>query len=1047
MIRQRSQQGVSIPAVLSILAIITILALTFLGLVRFQTQRTGFEQATITAGYVAEIGFQQIRAQLAATNGEWSALPNIENNCLPANPNNARCQRMPKNAGFSNFIKVHENPLDTSSRVIGIYEAAIETGEKRAIFGNKTITGSTQGFVPGSSLPAEQIGYDVGGHRLCNQAADDDECPGGFLGIKVTGWLTDASGKVLPKGRSQSVYGVLQMSSLDADDEGPSGYMLESNASIQVTASSKWDPMSWKLLPKGSFYGPMHTNERYEFEWSSFDTEEVEKGSVANTADKLSRERPYWGILMDDIGVQGGTTPRLFQPGTDPVASDVTYMPFGKVWEINWSAAGAEPAVGSTYEVFFTGSPSVNPYDVCYILGVSPCEPENYLLDSTLVVHAAANGKDYAVNPLFQPYINGPITAIKQGATTYQPGTDVTATSPGLMDWRLFDKDFNYIGPGEAELPSGSEYNVRYIAHSPITVFEKMTYSNGQPIYRYWHEHLMTSTWPYWQVGHGHGNVAGADLSVNSTAVGVDPGYDTTTLKHSHYITNDISHGRICPSPYTPSNCAADPSLLLPNTFLSFNDPSFAPSVEDRHEMPLLRPEAGATNYSNQLEQLNKYLELTLGVTLPRSGSGTLDDSFLAAAPYNATDYTHGYIVGKFPASFPNTTPPTVDFRAVYFGNNLKYTAGGSAGTDVLPSGSAIDQTAWIWVNDNSTSASYMKIAASRLDANYRRYLYRQIPPSKLILVRDAVILIGNLKPQGNPLPSGPGQTCQELGAHCLDFHTGFVSDPPGQATIVDGQLSIVSFTTTPPTPGQDFYYTKGDIVVVGNVLYHNDFFALPADKTQMRQLEPQPGAGYSRSNTVNGPITGIADSAVMWVTNDDGTRARDSSGVPVGTLSGLGLFATHDIKISVTPLGNGYDADSSPFCNGTGTLDNFVDSVTIHGQLVAGNRVRVNAFLSGVPQQNLQEIDLAAFPCGDEPPFESSKDKLNIYGTVYSRESPDFASYFRVEREYFFDRSLEKNPLTGAPYYPKTAGDYRNQTLYSEFPKLVQGTWAQTSQ
>src|SRR5690606_15866302 len=148
--------------------------------------------------------------------------------------------------------------------------------------------------------------------------------------------------------------------------------------------------------------------------------------------------------------------------------------------------------------------------------------------------------------------------------------------------------------------------------------------------------------------------------------------------------------------PGVPADCASDPSLFVPNTFLEFKDSDFKPEAKDRHEVPLLRPESGTSNYTNQLEQLNKYLQLTLGTGMPRNSSDLLDDSVLNSAPFNTSNYTQGYLVGKFPTSFPDTTPPTVDFRAVYFGQDLRYSAGANSGSLVLASGSPVDQTAWI---------------------------------------------------------------------------------------------------------------------------------------------------------------------------------------------------------------------------------------------------------------------------------------------------------------------------------------------------------------
>lgn len=1002
---KRHQQGLTIPTVLGIMAVLTILAIAFLGMVRFQIQRTGFEQSTITAAYVAEMGFQQVRAELASVGGDWTKLgnstftgqggTNIVSDCATSNPKYPRCQRIPDTSSFADYRIVHENPLDNTSRIIGIYEVAIETGQKRAIFNNKTLTGSAKGFVPGSANANEQIGYDVYGNELCDQTSADQTCPGGFLGVKIKGWLTDPKGNIMPKSRAQTVYGVLQLDSRSLNDEGPSGYMLESDANILVESATDWDSTANDYVTLGGFYGPMHTNEQYEFQWESLATDTVNKGTHDGT-DFLPTHRPFWGLLMTDIGVQWNlAAPRLYTSGTD-----LTFTPFGKFWAIDWSPpAGNEPSPGTNYTVTFQKSDGTT--------------------QSVSMTKGAANTKDFAPNPFNVPFEFSLVSQVRQGATIYTYSNDFNLSSDHVITWQVFDPNTgNWISNGAGEPVQNADYRARYISHSPIRVYDNMTYSGSAPLYRYWHTHAMDSNWPYYQAAHGHTDVVGADFSVNS--VSGDPGYDGTTWRHSHYITTDLSSATIGG---------------YPNTYLQYNSPSFIPSSTGRHEPPLLMPNSDINNYKNQMEQLNHYLELTLGVVLPRDVSGTLDASQLANAPFNASDYAKGYLVGKFPSNVASYSasvvpklpaslqgdPPLVDFRAVYFGNDLKYSAGGSAGSEVIASGSPFSDTAWIWVNDNEASSGYMKVASSRLDGNYRRYLYRQIPPSKVLLVRDAVVLIGNFDPQS-------GNCASTYHASCLDYHNGYPADLPGKATIVDGQLTILSFTTAPIPANQEHKYNKGDIVIVGNVIYHNDFFPLPSDKTQMRQLASQPESPtYTRSNQVNGPISNINDGAVEWVTDTTGFRHRDGNGNPVGSLDGLGLFATNDIKLSITP-----------YFSPSGGADYYADKMRIDGELIAGRQVWVHGDdqSTGIPYSGPEYL-----PDGS---YFSDIDRLEVFGTIYSRETPNFSEYFRVRREYFFDRSLQKNPLVGAPYYPQTAGDYRNQAIFSVFPTLVQGTWTQ---
>ncbi len=1024
---RQGQRGVSIPMVLSLIAVMMILALTFMGVTRFQTQRTGFEQATITSAYVAEIGFQQVRAKLSAVGGDWTQLPatEIEQDCTLGNANRLRCQKSPVDDDFEDLHAVYENPLDTSSRIIGRYEYTIETGQKRDIFGNKTVLGSDVGFIPGDLV--EQVGYDVYGNKLCDASVPGGSCPGNFVGVKVKAWLTDAQGNEIPNARPQTVYGVLSMDSRDPDDQGPSGYMLESDETMQISANTAYEPDS----PQGmlgqmtsyGFYGPVHTNQSFRFVWESMDDTysgayKVTK-SGSNMMDELYADpgnakeialwrRPFWGILMADLGAQWATAPRV-RPEVEPPPSNAgnyAFIPYGRYYRIEW--LGARPADGATYSVHF-----MSPEGEKIVNVTKPSGAVDKGIPSPLVLDTAYQGMRYRGQAW-------PITKITVGATTYSVDTHFKFSSPNILAWNAYPDTSREFGAGEV-------YRARLISHSPISIQEKMTYSGGTPQYVYQHTHPSTTNYPFYQTSHGHTNVAGADLGANSVS-----DYDADTWTHTHPITNNVSEDPVI---------SVQPATV-DNTFLKFASNAYKPTSAASHVVPLLKATSDIGNYKNQLEQLNKYLELTLGVTLPRNGDGSINASGLGSAPFNTSDYSKGYIVGKFPSTHPNTSPPQVDFRAVYFGKREQtYNAGSAAGQRIIATTDDYNKTEPIWVNDKATSIDYMKVANTQLNSDYHRYLFRQIPPEKVILVRDATVLIGNMKPQGN--------TCVGYQAHCLDFLPGYASDAVGEATIVNGQLSILSFTTTPTpdTPENEAQYNYGDIVIVGNVLYHNDFYATPSQKSEMRQLSAQPTTPYTRSNTRGGGISTITDSGVEWVTNTDGTRYRNTSGQLVGSLDGLGLFATQDVKISVTPMGNGYTKQSFLGCSSGGTADTYEDNLTIHGQLVAGNRVRVQAHLYSTPIPNLQRINLVTNACSIEPPYESYKDKLTFYGTIYSRESVNFSEYFKIKREYYFDRSLQKNPLVGAPYYPKTPGDYKNQTVFNNFPSLVPGTWVQGAQ
>lgn len=1079
----RQQRGITIAAVLAIAAVVTILGFTFMGMVRFQVKRTGFEQDTISAAYIAEIGFQQIRAELAAAQGDWTQLTGIVTDCDTTDPFYQRCQRIPNTTSFADFRVVRENPVDPTSPVIGLYEVAVETGEKRSIFGSKTLTGSTLGFVPGSTVSTEQIGYDSYGNQLCDQSTPSTVCPGNYLGVKVKAWLTDSSGNPRPNARPQSVYGVLQLDSRELGDEGPSGYMLESDEDMVIAANTEAHPDTGSIFNTGGFYGPVHTNSRFIFEWESGDAsgvqpqnvEIIEKGdsfdpnrfaeSVARTfRDESMLFRPFLGVLMahrNNISASNDDyddlcTPRLLSPPEIfELGTEFQHWPYFKEVEIKWTGA-PQPALGSTYEIEFRRISDNTTRTLTLTRGSIPSDfsTNPFYCDSP---HGDYFNCDYVNQPtdasphpeLIPPYEAIEIVAIRQGATTYLPdhlpGGSLKLWFRRLIEWK--DGSGTVVSPPTSP-NTNEDYCVQYINHSLINIYENMTYSGGSPIYRYWHAHPATENFGSLnQQAHGHNNILGADFAINS--VSGDPGYDGSTWRHAHHIsnTNEIRNGPIPMASGSP----------MPNTYLNFESSGYQPANTSLHENPLLQPKGASdiNHYNNQLEQLNQYLQLTLGVPLPRKPDGKLDNSVLLNAPFNATSYEQGYILGKFPssASYSSTvvsklpsslqsTEPLVDFRATYFGNDLEYSAGAQAGNPVISSPTSYEDTAWIWVNDNQSDSGFMQVAASRINGNFRRYLYRQIPPSKLLLVRDAVVLMGNFDPTTGSCTSQKGS--------CLDFHTGFAADPPGRATIVDGQLSILSFTTEPPPLGEVKYYNKGDIVLVGNVLYHNDFYATPSDKTELRQLQTLPESPYSRSNTVNPSITSINDSAVMWVTNTDGTLHR-VGGVAVGKLDGLGLFATHDIKFSITGHFNGSPgspglpdpaldinpADSQPDRDPVTGLE-MGDMFEVHGQLVAGRKVWVHGDdkVTGIPFSGDEYLP--------DTYYHSFYDSLRIVGTVYSHAQPNFSEYFRVRREYYFDRSLQKNPLIGAPYYPSTPGDYRNQAIFSVFPSLVQGTWVQ---
>lgn len=941
MTKNATQRGISVPQVLVVLGIVTVLAMVYMGVVRNQLKQTGFEQATITTSYIAEIGFQQIRSDLAKVSGNWQLIPGIVSDCnTSTNPYASRCQKLPQDSSYSQFRVVRENPLDSNSRILGIYEAAVETGEKRSIFGYKTLTGATVGYVPASTQSNEKIGYDRFGNKLCEQSTTST-CPGKYLGIQINAWLTDAKGNLMPKTRKQSLYGVIELST-GVGEDGPAGYLIDTNDALVVRENTLWNPTAMSNQVVSGWYGPVHTNSNYLFYWESLNDETLTRGNPANTAELSASNRmaPYGGVLQIDKGSQWVGGIQLYQPGTD-----LNFTPYGFYWFVNWSKPGSEPSPGQTYTVNFA--------------------PPNGAAPAT-VTKGSANGSDFLPGAT-----TSGASSIVRGATTYSAANDYAINSQAYIDW----------SPTGLEPSSGTQYKVRHIAHQPIAIFGKMTYSGGASQFRYRHEHAVSgASWPLYQAGHAHSNVAGAAFSTNAVT-----DYDGGTWVHEHTVGTDL--------------LSAPPN---PNTYLTFTSNAYRPTSGNAHLVPLLKPipiasDPGQQNYLNQLEQLNKYLQLTLGISMPRNTDGTLNPTTLP----NTSDYNNGYLVGNAALNPPNVT--VFDYRAAYFGaSDLEYSAGASSGTRIITDGSPIDTTANIWVNENDTTSDYMRIAATQINSNYRRFTFRQIPPGQILLVRDGLVKIGNYKPKS------PIVSCSSVNGDCKD-------DPVydiGQSTIIDGKLTIVSFTTTPP-PNSDAY-NKGDIIIAGNIRYRNYVVYDDSDPTAIRQLDPHPESPYSQTLSTSPAIDSLSDADGMWVTNTDGSLFRDANGNPVGRLCGLGLFASNEIKISTMH----YYVSSETSAH--------KDMVQIKGELVAGNKIRA---FNPTPSQI------------------SNYDEFHFYGTVYSLTVPSFANYFNKYRTYLYDKALFVNPLMGAPYFPKAQGDYKNQTVFNNFPKLVPGTWQQLAQ
>lgn len=949
----KAQRGIVVPQALLILTIVFLLSITFMAVVQNQIKDTGFEQATISAGYIAEVGFQHIRSDLAKAGGDWKAIPGIVNDCdAVTNPTTyQRCQHVPDEEDFSKYRKVRENPLDPNSKVIGIYEAVIETGELRNVWtgSNQTSTGSAEGFV---ALQSDDKGYDKYGNLLCENDISGNGCPGNLVGVEIRAWTTAGDGTILPKSRKQSVYGVVAIASSPGED-GPSAYLIDSTEPLVIKSS-------------GQFYGPIHTNDQFTFYWDSLDDETLNRSPTANTADMGNFS--HQNVLQVD---RRGFTADVYTPGVD-----YNFTPHGVWWYLDWAPAGLEPALLSTYQaVRLPGSITEN-----VIRGIVPGAPP----------YNQPNGEDWMPN-------GGPagLSSVTQGATTYVQGTHFNYISHNFVDW----------SPAGDEPGSNDDYEIRYISHQPTQIFGEMSYAGSAPALKYRHEHVANGApWPLYQMGHPHTNILGANLALNTVS-----DYDGVKLEHEHNISSDL--------------------INITNTnYLTFANASYKPQSTTAHQVPLLKPitpDPGFANYYNQLEQLNKYLLLTLGVSMPRNETtGFLDPATLPTT----SDYSKGYMLGDAGQSPPNVT--VLDLRAIYFGRQLEYSAGAQSGNRVIsdpefpdpaspPSyppydlgATPSDSDAYapkIWVNENEQSADYMKVSATKLNADYHQFTYWPIPSSNVILMRDGVVKIGNYKPKP------PIGSCQFVSAECKDDDN--FNEHIGESTIIDGELAVISFTTSPP--GTYDAYNKGDIVVAGNIKYRNYIVYDSSDQTAIRQMDPQPTGSFTETIPPRSPaISSMSDSDAMWVTNVDGTLNRDSvTGEPIGKRNGLALYAANEIKIPTEHYAQQELATESPI---------HADLVKINGQLIAGHTVRV--YSTG------GSVDPSVY------------DRMSYFGAIYTLKQLNTGGYFTKNRTFHFDKSLDTTPLVGALYFPSPPGDYENQVIFNRLASLVPGSWQKVS-
>ena len=640
-------------------------------------------------------------------------------------------------------------------------------------------------------------------------------------------------------------------------------------------------------------------------------------------------------------------------------------------------------------------------------------------------------------------------------------GTNIYAAGD---DYLYYPVPYNFLAwnPAGPEPASGSWYYASYfteenLPHNKIKLFDKMTYGGSvAPKLYYKHAHRVPNTTGFslFSGAHGHNEIfgkMGIKLLMNATTDYYDVPRSWNGL-HRHEI-----------SPYLLGYMPSDPEINYESDkddlFFSWSKISYRPTSVVAKVSPILSP--NNVNFKTQRTYVDQLFKIMLNKNLNKDSAGDLKSP--TEIP---EDRANGYYVGN------------QDFRASYFGNDLKYSAGSLAGGDVLPVGSPLNATKLIYVDDNPLDDSYINyssispvtyntlipptyinypnkinnIATYGLGSptymkitdvptlGYKAYTYRQIPKNGsmvstdsktvsdggIIFVRDGVIKIGGADRKGTIKSSV--------------YSLGSIF---GNNTIIDGRLTIVSYSET--KPGLPFGYidnnintsndNPGDIVITGNVIYKNKISKSDSDIAKKDYVYD----GF-RQYISSKPINLSPVDPTDYITASDG---KPMPSIPVGEkVNSLALIASNDIKI---PVSNFNQTDTSEEVFTTPVQEDLTsgnpnssgcpckDTLTVHGQLVAGHKITQT------------KVDDA---------FTSKNDRIILYGSFYSYEPPNLAYFGRsspdnrneegLGRMYLYDKTLAQLPLAGSPRFPKDTS-YSIQSypvVASGLPRIIPGTW-----
>lgn len=1040
-INSKKQKGFTLTPALFILVLMMIAGTTYLIYINTSGRSVRKIEKSQIAKFAAETGIYQIKSQLAKLTTIDSGTQKVTNNWYNAKAFNGssnnyiftsaagdsvanETSRSSSNtARISNYIDLK----DGANKKIAQYRITLEDGG--FFSGLKTVSGSAT----------------EGTDRYGNQIWSDDAIDKNYhkdigvfrYGIRVDGFSIDASGN--KDKSSQSIYAVIDVPKNSNTNiftnwgpGVPAGYLLSTDG-YEADPVNPANDRYLTLISGQVITGKIHSNNRLDFQWNgNFDIFNPDRSSIN---DKYTVSAGRWSGAADPSPILIGDVVREPSDTLNQLTiygTNFSLNPANIQIKINGSAVFNPSSVIEGHDP----PPANTPVGFGTKLKINIPGGQQSSYDITITSLDRSQTISYKINDNKIPTLSAPnpnpiplkIYGIMQ--VNAQRGFTSQHIYKGTDDYRLigppvyptFNAPYIAWDPSGAEPAASSFYETTYITeknipHNKIKVFDNITYSGTSPKLFYIHSHKAqgTSSFP-WTANHSHEEIFG--MSGIDLAEAIKP--DDYYVNGIGYVDWSGYHRHIINSTLITYNPGVAPYLNQKDLFFTWRndllpDLSLRPTNAGSKFAPIESP--NNLNYFKQRLYADQIFRIILNRGLSKTGTN------LNALSELNDDRANGYY---------DLNNGMIDFGSVYFGNDLKYTIGTSSGSYVLPQGSPITDTATIYVNENKSSSDYLKVAGSdkASDPNYKYYTYRQIPKNApmlstdgkttadggIIFVRNGVVRIGGAGYKGNV------------------SSTAYTKTPIfGNNTIIDGRLTIVSYTESKPSTYVDNNLSsttdnQGDIVITGNVIYKNKIYP---EETEVASPNYSYSGFQQFSRTTGNAITEASGSPVSplpYLDSGDPTKGTEK-------VNSLALIASNDIKIPVSHYyhpANLEDHYTTPSEEASSNCP-CKDTLRIYAQLIAGHKITQTKIDDKIRSQN---------------------DRLILHGAFYSFLPPNLSYFDRTDPEnrnevglgrmYLYDKTLYQFQLAGTPSFPKfgtyTSEDY--PVVGSSLPKIVPGTW-----